>query len=56
VFNWSEVHFYRNNFLQNPYFRRELEKIRKRKKEKVLLGELKILEISGFRVLQLKEY
>ena len=20
VFNWSEVHFYRSNFLQNPYF------------------------------------
>ena len=19
VFNWSEVHFYRSNFLQNPY-------------------------------------
>ena len=21
VFNWSEVHFYRSNFLQNPYFK-----------------------------------
>ena len=21
MFNWSEVHFYRSNFLQNPYFR-----------------------------------
>ena len=21
VFNWSEVHLYRSNFLQNPYFR-----------------------------------
>ena len=23
VFNWSEVHFYRSNFLQNPYFNRQ---------------------------------
>ena len=22
VFNWSEVHLYRSNFLQNPYFKR----------------------------------
>ena len=21
VFNWSEVHLYRSNFLQNPYFK-----------------------------------
>ena len=24
MFNWSEVHFYRSNFLQNPYFKKEL--------------------------------
>ena len=24
-FNWSEVHFYRSNFLQNPYFKRTAE-------------------------------
>jgi hypothetical protein len=25
VFNWSEVHLYRSNFLQNPYFRCNFE-------------------------------
>ena len=25
VFNWSEVHLYRSNFLQNPYFRKLLD-------------------------------
>ena len=24
VFNWSEVHFYRSSFLQNPYFSRKM--------------------------------
>ena len=24
MFNWSEVHFYRSNFLQNPYFKGQL--------------------------------
>ena len=24
MFNWSEVHLYRSNFLQNPYFKREI--------------------------------
>ena len=23
VFNWSEVHLYRSNFLQNPYFNQD---------------------------------
>ena len=26
VFNWSEVHLYPSNFLQNPYFRRKVSK------------------------------
>ena len=26
VFNWSEVHFYRSNFLQNPYFSQTIRK------------------------------
>ena len=27
VFNWSEVHLYRNNFLQNPYFSKNIDKM-----------------------------
>ena len=28
VFDWSEVHFYRSNFLQNPYFSRLIHRLK----------------------------
>ena len=28
LFNWSEVHFYRSNFLQNPYFKNIPEQLK----------------------------